>query len=254
MEALLARGGYKTPVIPGINPSSDRGYKPDEGLAGWRSNAERLNGLLPEPIVPSSAQPSDLAAALRRYTAGCSHVSLLMIGPWTSFIRYAPEFLRHVDQIVAQGRPFPDEPGGEPAGFNCTYDIDSCVASFDLLVGRRQRADRKLRAEWIDIPSSPQACGSAEPGVDEKGTKLFAFRPVAAWSEALQHEGGMASVMADVLKANPSGLDRTSLWDDLAALYLLRPDVFVQRGGHYEPCIPASTVRTLLTEYMAGKA
>ena len=43
------------------------------------------------------------------------------------------------------------------------------------------------------------------------------------------------------------------VWDDLAALYLLRPELFGRRGGHWEPCVSVDIVRRLLSDYMAGK-
>jgi hypothetical protein len=57
--------------------------------------------------------------------------------------------------------------------------------------------------------------------------------------------------VAEVLNANRDSWQQTSLWDDLAALFLLRPDIFGRRGGHFEPCVPAATVRNLLTEAMS---
>jgi hypothetical protein len=254
MEALLSRGGISIPVIPGVNPNPDRGYKPDSRLESqWRPNAERLNELLPAPRSPSVQQPGDVAAALRRYTTNCSSISILMIGPWTSFMRYAAEILGRVDRIVAQGRPYPDEQSGQPSGFNCTYDKDSCFAAYDLLVGRQQRVDRRLRADWVDIPSSPEPCGSAEPGIDKQGNSIYAFSPIPSWAEDLHRGGGMAQVISEVMSANPAGLDNTSLWDDLAALYLLQPNLFVARGGHFEPCIPAASIRNRLGALMAGQ-
>jgi hypothetical protein len=168
-------------------------------------------------------------------------------------MRYAAEILGRVDRIVAQGRPYRDEPSGQPAGFNCIYDQDACYAAFDLLVGRQQRADRTLRADWIDIPNSPEPCGSAEPGIDAQGKRVYAFRPTAEWAQELEQAGGMARVVGEMLRANPRGWERTSLWDDLAALYLLRPELFVVRGGHFEPCIPAASIRSSLTALMAGR-
>ncbi len=177
-----------------------------------------------------------------------------MIGPWTSFLRYAAEVLERVDRIVAQGRPYPDELSGQPGGFNCRYDLDSCFAAFDLLVGRQQRADRRVRTDWVDIPNGLQPCGKAEPGVDENGTRLYAFRPDSNWITALeQTKGGFAPIVAAMLRAHPEGWEHTSLWDDLAALYLLRQEIFAARGGHMEPCVPAATIRRMLTEAMTAK-
>ena len=39
----------------------------------------------------------------------------------------------------------------------------------------------------------------------------------------------------------------------LAALFLLHRDVFVIRGGHFEPCIPAGAVRKLLAAAMGRR-
>ena len=155
--------------------------------------------------------------------------------------------LPKIERITVQGRPYPDEPGGEPEGFNCRYDYDACLTAFDLLMGMQLRSDRKLRANWIDIPNDPQRCGSAEPGVDQTGKRIFAFSPTNKWADDLLQADGAAAVIGEILKANPDNWSRTSLWDDLAALYLLRPEVFVRRGGHFEPCVPADAIRNLLT-------
>jgi hypothetical protein len=252
MVAMLRRGGFTIPVLPGVAADPGRGYVPDRRLEEWRRNAESLNGMLGEPAVWAGPPLGDLGVAIRRHTAGCAKTSLLVIGPWTSFMRYAAELIARADQIVAQGRPYPDELGGEPTGFNCLYDQTACFAAFDLLVGRQQRAGRRLRVDWVDIPSGPERCGSAEPGIDAEARPLFAFRPTREWSDALHQAGGMARVVAEMLRANPEGWQATSLWDDLAALYLLRRDVFVARGGHLEPCVPANTIRQLLMKAMAG--
>ena len=53
----------------------------------------------------------------------------------------------------------------------------------------------------------------------------------------LQGGARPARVVADVLKANLDSWRQTSLWDDLAALFLLRPEIFGKRGGHFEPAL-----------------
>lgn len=256
VEVLLARMGQKIPVIVGESPPADRKYIASAHLREWRNNAERLNGLLPTPEKPAPGAvegPANITAALKRHVTDCSKITLLVIGPWTSFMRYAPELLDRIDRIVAQGRPDPDEIGGTPSGFNCVYDLNNCLAAFDLLVGRRQRADRYLRATWVDIPNDPTSCGSAEPGIDKDGKPLYAFRPTARWAATLAASGGPAEVIGEMLKKNPNGWEQTSLWDDLTALYILRPELFMTRGGHREPCVPSETVRRLLAEFLAKK-
>ena len=37
----------------------------------------------------------------------------------------------------------------------------------------------RLRTEWVDIPNGLQSCGTAEPGVDDMGQRLYACRPTA---------------------------------------------------------------------------
>jgi hypothetical protein len=107
----------------------------------------------------------------------------------------------------------------------------------------------------VDIPNGLDRCREAEPGVDAKdGRKLFAFAPTLAWAEELANGQGPARNVAKMLLKNPESWSRTSLWDDLAALYLLRPDVFGVRGGHLEPCLPAAAVRQMLTRALEGKA
>jgi inosine-uridine nucleoside N-ribohydrolase len=252
MEKVLRRAHFQIPVIPGAsgNPASRGPLEKDFGK--WRANAERLNGMLPAAVEGSMPPPPDIAAALRPHVQDCARISLLVIGPWTSFLRYAAEVLEKADRIVAQGRPYPDEAGGQPDGLNCIYDRDACLTAFDLLAGRQLRAGRRLRTDWVDIPNGLQSCGTAEPGVDDMGQRLYAFRPTPAWTETLSKAKGLAPDVAEMLQANPDGWARTALWDDLAALYLLRPDVFGVRGGHFEPCVRADIIRGMLTTAFEG--
>jgi inosine-uridine nucleoside N-ribohydrolase len=268
MEAFLRNSGLdEVPVVQGIPPNPKRQFRVESplpyDLPTWRENTERLNGMLPAPVRSTDPAVGDVAVGLRRHTEECRSISLLVIGPWTSFLRYAPDILERVERIIVQGRPYPDELGGEPAGFNCTYDLDSCYAAFDLLVGRQQRTGRRFRATWVDIPGGPEACAAAEPGVDAQGRRVYAFSPVPSWADELdrvaelaeeqtpgRNRGRVAREIAKLLRSNPAALGETSLWDDLAALYLMRPNLFAVRGGHVEPCVPAAAVRATLTEAM----
>ncbi len=250
MQDFLRRTGLTIPVLLGMSLDPDRDHDERNGLQDWRKIAESLNGVL-NPAGISSPAESDVATEIRTHIKDCSKITLLVIGPWTSFMRYAAAILPKIDRIVAQGRPYPDEIGGEPDGFNCVYDKDSCFAAFDLLVGRQLRAGRRLRITWVDIPNNADGCGLAERGVDESGRRKFAFAPNVAWLEDLRHAGGRAGVIADILKNKANSWEKTSLWDDLTALYILRPEVFGVRGGHLEPCIPAQSVRDLLKDFMS---
>lgn len=104
IENFLGRGGFSVPVIPGAIPNPDRPFNAPQELVDWRDNAERLNGLLSAPVIPSKKYGSDIADALRPFTKNCARVSLLVIGPWTSFMRYGPELLDKTVHIVAPGK------------------------------------------------------------------------------------------------------------------------------------------------------
>jgi hypothetical protein len=253
VETFLAKSKLTIPVVVGASADPQRDYNTDPKLSKWRSAAEQLNGTLLASASASSQASEPLVTSLRSLTSRCSRISLLVIGPWTSFLQYAPMLLPKIYRITVQGRPYPDELGGEPEGFNCRYDHTACLTSFDLLVGRQLRSDRKLRAEWVDIPNGPERCASAEPGVDETGKRIFAFSPTIEWANNLLQAGGTAAVVGNILRTNPEGWSHTSLWDDLAALYLLRPELFVRRGGHFEPCVSANVIRNSLTEAIVSK-
>ena len=256
VEHFLGRIGAKIPLIRGESPNPQRGYVANPDLENWRNAAEHLNGTcapFPNPELPSQPPADSMTDQLLRLLSGCRRIELLVIGPWTSFMRYGPELLDRVDMIVAQGRPDPDELEGQPAGFNCVYDLNSCLAAYDLLVGRRQRKDRHLRANWVDIPQSPIPVGSAEPGVDDTGKRVYPFAPTQEWAADLQKAGNAAAVISEILLKNPDGWKNTSLWDDLAALYLLRPELFTKQGGHWEPAVKAAVIRQVLADYMARK-
>jgi hypothetical protein len=250
MQDFLRRSELTIPVLLGVSPDPYREYEAPKGLLDWRKVAESLNGVLNSVGISSPAE-SDVAIAIRPYINDCAKITVLMIGPWTSFMRYATAILPRIDRIVAQGRPYPDEVGGEPDGFNCVYDKQSCFAAFDLLVGRQLRGGRRLRTTWVDIPNSADVCGLAEPGIDQSGHRKFAFAPNRAWLESLRDAGGRARVIAEMLQNKVESWEKTSLWDDLTALYILRPEIFGVRGGHLEPCIPAQSVRDLLKDFMS---
>jgi Inosine-uridine preferring nucleoside hydrolase len=250
MKDFLRRSELAIPVLLGAGPDPNRKFEEPKGLPDWRKTAESLNGVLNSVGISSPAE-RDVAIALRQYIEDCPKITLLMIGPWTSFMHYAAAILPMVDRLIAQGRPFPDEIGGEPFGFNCDYDRPSCIAAFDLLVGRQLREGRRLRTTWVDIPNNAEACGLAEPGIDGSGRHVFAFAPDMAWIESLRNAGGRAKVIAEILQSNVWSWRKTSLWDDLAALYIRRPELFGVRGGHLEPCIPAQSVRDLLKKFMS---
>ena len=261
IEHFLGQIDVNIPVVQGAQPNQNRDYAADPDLSEWRKTAESLNGTFLNPSLEQhsddskgrepGADPNTIVDELWPLLKGCHHVELLVIGPWTSFMRYGPELLDRIDLIVAQGRPDPDELEGLPAGFNCLYDLHSCLSAYDLLVGRRLRMDRHLRANWVDIPQSLVPLASADAGVDASGNRAYPYSPTCEWAADLRKAGNGAAVVSEILLKNPNRWEGTSLWDDLTALYLLRPELFGNRGGHWEPQVSAETVRRILTKYMA---
>ncbi|MGG5820434.1 hypothetical protein [Falsiroseomonas sp. HW251] len=196
-----------------------------------------------------------MATEVERLTAGCERLALLAIGPWSSFVLYHHVIEDRLVQVVAQGSPFPDdEARGQPDGWNCRYDYTACEAAFARLNRREQRAD------WVDIPQGASTCGAAEPGRDPAGQRVYAFTPNAEMAlafSAVSHP--LPNRLGQLMLHNPEAVNQTSLWDDLTALYLLRPDVFGRvsdssgrSGGHLEPCVSARQIRAILVASSAG--
>ena len=252
--------GTGIPVVEGASPPQGRSLDPSRlrGLDKWRANAEALNGTLtPSSFAasPEGEPASSVGAEVQRLSEGCAQLTLLAIGPWTSFVRYGDIVGGRLVQVVAQGSPVPDDDArGQPAGWNCQYDSASCQAAFTLL------GQKGLRVRWVDIPQGANTCGSAEPGRDAVGGRVYAFTPNLEMAQALASSSGMLPArLSRVMLHNPSGLEGTSLWDDLAALYLLRPDIFGRlrdpsgrSSGHLEPCVTAHQVREMLVSASAG--
>ncbi|MCK8786153.1 hypothetical protein M0638_17395 [Roseomonas sp. NAR14] len=268
VRALREFLGPGIPVLQGAGPSRPPDDPRIDGrrLPDWRRTAETLNGTFPAggpagapPAAGTgaAAAPGDaLPAGLAPLLAGCERLTVLAIGPWSSFLAYAPLLLardwREPLRVVAQGSPYPDdEENGRPEGWNCAYDRPACEKAFALLTGHG------IRARWVDIPQGPSHCGTAEPGRTEEGRVQYAFHPTLGMAYALPPDG-LAGKVSAILRRDAAGWAFTSLWDDLAAFYLLAPDLFARIdtsgrfGGHFEPCRAAETMRGMLVRAMAG--
>jgi Inosine-uridine preferring nucleoside hydrolase len=219
MRHLMAGLARPVPVIVGEAAPAGRGYTTQDWLPAVRAASDRLNGFL-AAAVPAAPRTAPLADEVEAATRGCARITLLAIGPWTSFLRYGERIQGRLERVVAQGRPYLDEPGGRPLGFNCVFDEPSCRAALDRL--------HALGTVWVDIPQGPP----------------FQYTPTAGMMDALAG-AGLPGLVAAVMRARPQGWQGTSLWDDLAALYLLRPDAFRRVGAHHEPAVPPEEIRRL---------
>ena len=137
----------------------------DETLAGrtwpwlpfFRAMMHRSNGLLANPGKPWRAEAS-YPDAMARAVADCTRVSILLLGPFTSFIHYAPLIREKLDRVVITGRRIahPSQAHNN-AAFNCRYDPSACQAAIAQLAG--------LKTFFVDLPDSPECQPAAlQPG------------------------------------------------------------------------------------------
>jgi len=211
---FLASGQSFAPVIPGLAAATPPAY---DWLPGARAAAERINGFLAES-VPFAGSPNRLKLALAAALKDCDRVDVLVLGPWSSFVHYAPMLRPLIRRVVASGRPVVEN---NPDNFNCVYDQPAC-----------DKADKFLRtirtAVWVDLPSD----GTSYPPTQEMVNQLAG--------------AGMPGLLRAALNKDPSQWLGTRLWDDTAALYVLAPEHFRANGAHLEPVIDEETLRAAL--------
>jgi len=212
---FLASGQSLAPVIPGLSAATPPVY---DWLPGAREAAELMNHLL-NASAPFAASSDQLKLSLLAAVRGCQRLDVLVLGPWSSFIEYAPMLRPITHRVVASGRP-PNE--NNAANFNCVYDQTACDKAGELL--------RKFRhVAWVDLPLDQMTYPPTEQMVSQ-----FA-------------EAGMPGLLRALLNADKSQwLGSTRLWDDTAALYLLAPEHFKAVGSHFEPAIDEETLRSEL--------
>lgn len=218
--AHLVAASPRTAGVPLVIGASSTAPSPESWLPAARANAERLNRYLAEaiPFASDTWPMEDKVAAL---VAGCAELRVVVIGPWTSFVRYAGRLGPALRQVIAQGLPLEDVPAGRPPGFNCRYDLAACRQAHEIL-----RA-AKLGI-WVDVPR----------GVTP------AYAPDAEMLSSLAGSG-LVGTLAAALRANTDGWKDTLLTDDAAALYVLRPELFAVKGGHVEPTLSPEDFRRL---------
>lgn len=191
-------------------------------LGDVRANAERLNGFLSEAVAltPSERPFED---EVRRLTSDCAEVNVVVLGPWTSFMRYAPNLGSKLREVVTQGIPLEDLAPGNSPGFNCRYDIDACHQA-------NQRITPGKDGVWVEVPRD------AKPPHD--------YAPTAGMISALT-PAGLPGTLRVLLQANATGWQGTLMSDDSVVVYVLHPEAFGQRAHHVEPKVPPEEIRTL---------
>ena len=210
ISMFLASRGETPPVIPGLASRTPPAY---DWLPAVRAGAERMNNFL-QAAVPFGANPDQLTRAIGAAVRGCAKVQVLALGPWTSYLRYAPALGRNV-HVVASGRPFAEN---NPDNFNCEYDLSACRDVVTAL-------DRG--AVFVDLPPA-----GPEPTYDPTEAMVAQFE-----------QAGMPGLLRAALRVDPTQWLGTRLWDDAAALYLLAPQKFAPLGQHLQPAVPQDEFR-----------
>jgi hypothetical protein len=214
---LLAAADLERPIPVLVGFASPEPSK-ETWLPDVRANAERLNGFL-AVAVPLPGRPQLLPDEVERLVGSCGDVRVLVLGPWTSFVRYQPRLAGKLRLVITQGLPLADVPAGRAPGFNCRYDLAAC-----------RDVNEKLGptglAAWVDVPRNVTPAYAPTPEMLEQlvpkglpGTlRALMFNNRDAWKDAL-------------------------MWDDSAALYLLYPGRFARKGAHFEPNVPPDEMR-----------
>jgi hypothetical protein len=215
VSMFLASRSDTPPVIPGLSSATPPSY---DWLPAARAGAERMNNYL-HSAVPFGGTPDRLTRDVGAAVRGCARVDVLVLGPWTSYLRYASALGSDV-HVVASGRSFEEN---NPDNFNCEYDLPACRNAVTALKSVRS-------AVFVDLPT---------PGAD---LTYDPTEPMVARFEQV----GMPGLLRAALQVDPTQWLGTRLWDDAAALYLIAPQAFATSGGHLEPTVSEDAFRDLL--------
>jgi hypothetical protein len=215
ISMFLAGRGETPPAIPGLASETPPAY---DWLPAVRAGAERMNNFL-HAAVPFGGNPDRLTRDVRAAVRGCAKVDVLALGPWTSYLRYAPALGPNV-HVVASGRSFAEN---NPDNFNCEYDLPACRNAVATL-------DRGRGAVFVDLPPA--------------GAELT-YDPTEAMVARIE-QAGMPGLLRAALQVDPTQWLGTRLWDDAAALYLLAPQKFAPEDRHLVPAVPEDEFRALV--------
>jgi inosine-uridine nucleoside N-ribohydrolase len=210
---LLATSRKTIPIL--IGGTSSAPTTPD-WLQQGRESAERLGYLLAASVPLDPSEAFYLEHEVQVAVRGCETVDVLQLGPWTSFVLYAPGLGRKLRRVIAQGVP---PLASEVPGFNCSYDLQACRAVL---------ADETLSGKitWVALPASADQGFVPDPAM---------FRGLATT--------GMPATVRLMMTIDPSLAANSYIGDDTVALYWLYPELFSSQGGHVEPKVPAAELK-----------
>lgn len=227
-------GPKAIPVLAGAGRAITSPSPPSwSWLAGARADVSRvykaLSILGASPLPAPSPSQQTIAQSVSTHLEGCKAVGLLMIGPWSSFLLYQAPVLGRLAFVVAQGRsPFDATPEGnlEWDRVNCKFDRDACTFAQGVL--------QQVPMYWVDLP--------------DKGVRY----PVTKDMIGGLKTAPLALALKRVLFDDPALVDQQQ-WDDMAAIFILRPDAFRKEGQHFLPRLEPGPMRELERALISGE-
>jgi len=228
LARLIAEPNSAThvPVVIGAAYPGKRDTSKWPWLADLRKWMDRSNGLLSVPLPPRP-DSNDYTKDLVKAVESCSSVKVLIIGPFTSFVRYGPALKNKISQVVMSGQPRTHK-----LSFNCAYDEAACEAAFKDV--------KDLNGVRVEVPKKAKPPYSPTIEMVE-GLKPYGL-PGALRQALLSNQKNWR---IDLLE----GGNKSFLWDQLAALYLLHPELYHPEGAHLEPTVPPAEIQRLWTLY-----
>ena len=213
---------------------------------------------LPE-LMPNPAAGAFNAQLVQDALAPCQQVDVLLLGPYSSFVGYSPLIRHKIGQVVIMGqREKAQAPGVViKTSFNCGYDLPACrKAATEQLPG--------LRHAFVDVPRTP---------IDSSPRNLErqVYGPTLAMVEGLAPTGLPNTLRQALMGKAPTGslgeavpaadywaidcclrrIGKSLLWDQMAALYMVYPELFTAVGGpdgHFETHLSPQAIRQVWTD------
>ncbi|MCX5516704.1 nucleoside hydrolase [Kaistia algarum] len=195
-------------------------------LPYFRAAMNRANDWLAAPLTPARRPFHNFVPELSRATANCRKIDVLIIGTYTSFIRYSAALASKLERVVVMGKPIGD-PTLKPGkySFNCGYDLPACKTAMELLAN--------VKTNWVDVPRGSDPLYEPSLNMVERLRADGLPGSLKAALLANQHTWNPTKVPASA--GGPGG--ESLMWDQSAAIYLLHPELFGPVGHHYEPLV-----------------
>lgn len=263
LSRFIAEPGQRhIPVIMGGSINLPDGkIRSDWGqfVLDYRSMMGSAFALLATDLPPAAPSSHDYVKEVEQAVSDCASVDVLLIGTFTSFVNYSPAIKPKIKNVVIMGMPLRGDPTQKAGNFsfNCEYDMKACEIAFEQQLPG-------LNHFFVDPPRT-------DLDKTPVGHQETVFGPTLSMVEALEPRGLpntlkqalVGTVRDGSLGPSVKGADywaidccfkaggKSLLWDQMAALFLVHPEVFSQVGGvagHFEPTVSPDEVRALWTK------